>query len=376
MTIYWTFVTNYNLKFDLLREGEEKTILSETYPEFIRDLSDLKIRSCHAFTGWTLEQIQKDNPHLILMIKELIKNGTIELVGHTYGHPVISIIPDWEVEKQIKTGIEIEEKILGERSKGFYPPEWVIDPTIPEHLEKLGFKWMILLENNVSDIYDNQTKDLFNSKFIEGTNNSKIPTVFKYGGKDLQLRRKIYDVLEGIKTPSHFVEGFLDSAKHEPNNSLLIFYLDSESPFFAKTKENPSPQTKLKEVFELLKKQENFENVTISEYLKRFPPKKVIGTKYYADYKPISVWSEGYEKLDSLLENAREKLLKKKDVLEKAKIDEAWRYIMLAEGSDNRSTIHKPKLNGIKISGRKLFGNPRRLIEGYDYVKKALAIVR
>ena len=143
MATYWTFVTNYNLKFDLLREGEEKIILSETYPEFIRDISDLKVKSGHAFTGWTLEEIKKSNPKLIEEVKKLLNEKTIELIGHTYGHPILSLIPDWEVEKQIKEGLRIEEEILGKRSLGFYPPEWVIDPTIPEHLKKLGFNWMI-----------------------------------------------------------------------------------------------------------------------------------------------------------------------------------------------------------------------------------------
>ena len=223
MVYYWTFVTNYNLKFDFLKQGEKKIILNETYPEFIRDIDELKVKSCHAFTGYTLEEIQKNNPGLIQKIKELLKNKIIELVGHTYGHPILTLIPDWEVEKQIKAGIETEERILGQRSKGFYPPEWVLDPTIPEHLEKLGFKWMILLESNVSNIYGNKIKDIFTPKFIQGTNNSKIPAVFKYGGENLELRRKIYDVIENINSPSHYVKRFIDSAKKGPRNSLLIF---------------------------------------------------------------------------------------------------------------------------------------------------------
>src|SRR3989344_3508995 len=225
MTVYWTFVTNYNLKFDFLKDGEEQIILKETYPALLEDISDLKIKSGHAFTGWTLEQIQKYNSSLIEKIKYLLKDKTIELIGHTYGHSILPITPDWEVSAQIKKGIETEEKILGQRSRGFYPPEWSIDPTIPWHLLQNEFKWMILLESNISKIYENADKEVFTPKFIKGIYNSKIPVVFKYGGLDLVLRRYLYDVLENKRPPEDFVNIFVDSAKIEPENPLLIFYM-------------------------------------------------------------------------------------------------------------------------------------------------------
>ena len=369
-------MANYNLQFDLLKEGDEKKILEETYLNLIRDVSDLEIRSGHAFTGWTLEQIEMHNPAFIKIVESLLEENLIELIGHTYGHCILSIIPEWEVDAQIRKGIDTEERILGQRSTGFYPPEWVIDPTIPWHLNKSGFRWMVLHESNISEIYENVEKDVFTPKYIKGVYNSKIPTVFKYGGRNLVLRRYLYDVLENKRPAEDFVNIFIESSRIELKNPLLIFYMDSESPFFATTKENQNPQKKVRKIFELLLKQEEIVNLTISEYLNKFRPEKTIIPKYHANYKPITIWTKGFEKLDLLLNEARNRLLAKQiENIDKETLEEAWKCIMLAEGSDNRSAISDTKLRGIEISGRKIYGNYHRLIQGYEYVKRALELL-
>ena len=378
MVVYWTFLANYNLQFDLLREGEEKEVIHGCYSPLIETIRDFGVKSCHAFTGWTLEETEKVIPNSLDDLKSLLEKNDAELVAHTYGHPILTMLPNWEAEAQIRKGVEIEKKVFGKRSRGFYPPEWCFDHTLPHIAKENNLEWMVLVEDNVVGAYGMQPKDILKPKKVEGIFGSSIPCVFIYGGKELGLRNKMYGALEGRLDPKEFTDGFAEAGKLEEDNPLMIFYMDSESPFFATTSSNPKPFEKVKRFFGNLMSNKDLSNTTVSEYLLNNTPVESATPKISEGYKPPTTWTTRFEKLDMMLNDCRMVLIDRlqEGDFDQERINEAWKYLMLAEGSDVRSTIQPLKLSGIPISGRKVYGNPRRLMEGYEYAIKCSELLK
>ncbi|MDD3006574.1 MAG: hypothetical protein PHX30_03265 [Candidatus Pacebacteria bacterium] len=75
-------------------------------------------------------------------------NGEIELVGSAMYHPILPLLPEEEIERQILLDEKIKKEIFGGEYKrcGFYLPEMAYSRRVAEVLEKMGFEWIILDE--------------------------------------------------------------------------------------------------------------------------------------------------------------------------------------------------------------------------------------
>lgn len=85
---------------------------------------------------------------LIEEIKFLVKRGQIELTGSAAFHPLLPLIPDYEVRRQIKVNDEINRRYFGSAyyPTGFYLPEMAYSPGVGQLIKRLGFEWLILGE--------------------------------------------------------------------------------------------------------------------------------------------------------------------------------------------------------------------------------------
>lgn len=85
---------------------------------------------------------------LIDDIKFLVARGQIELTGSAAFHPLLPLLPEAEVVRQIKVNDEINKKYFGKayKPKGFYLPEMAYSDTVAKIIKKTGFKWIILDE--------------------------------------------------------------------------------------------------------------------------------------------------------------------------------------------------------------------------------------
>jgi len=306
MRINFAFATNYNLETDILPNDRETELEQKVYSPFIDALEELDMKSNHFFTGWTLEQLLERSPHLIKRIKKLVSQGKIEIGNHTYGHPILTLIPTTDIELQIDMSKSIEEKVFSIKSKGFYPPEWCIDPTIPEILSRKNFEWMMLLDSNVVGAYGQGFTDIFYPKKIKGVHNSEIKAVFVYGGGNkLSVRNKMFKVLEGKLSAKEYVDFVVNSLKRNIREKagmtpLYLMYMDSEAPFFVLDGDN-DPSRRVYEILEEIISRDIFSSVTISEHLSENPADEYAIPKATATYKPMKIWQEGSEKLDILL---------------------------------------------------------------------------
>ncbi|PIZ56907.1 hypothetical protein COY23_02210 [bacterium (Candidatus Torokbacteria) CG_4_10_14_0_2_um_filter_35_8] len=80
--------------------------------------------------------------------KELIEKGQVELVGTAKYHPILPLIPEKEVIRQIKLQEKTLEKYFGDSFKrqGFFIPELAYSKKVAKVIKELGYRWIILDE--------------------------------------------------------------------------------------------------------------------------------------------------------------------------------------------------------------------------------------
>ena len=81
-------------------------------------------------------------------LRELAERGQIEFTGSAMYHPILPLIPEDEVIRQIKLNNEVNQRYFGEvyRPAGFFPPEMCYSHEVARVVAELGFRWIIVDE--------------------------------------------------------------------------------------------------------------------------------------------------------------------------------------------------------------------------------------
>lgn len=380
MVINLVLATNYNLKTDILRAGEEAQVIETTYLPMLDFFSDLNTKSNHFPVGLTLETLASSYPDVIVKMKSLQSKGLAEFGSHTFAHPIVPITPYHDMEKQVVSDIKIHESIFGKKPNGFYPPEFTYDATLPKILREQKLEWIMLLNNNVVGTYGSTLQDTFRVGRVAGIEGNIMPCVFVYGDDRLELKEKIFKTFEAKISSDDFVAYFwkkLESDGGIFSDSLVLLYFDVESPYFARTDYNTMPQKHLQKALEKIYSNDNVQSIHISDAIRmsNAADRKEFTPLPFVTFKPFSMWTEGSEKLDALLNEARQKIhiaevIRKND----PRLSAAWRYLMIAEGSDARSAVSKRRQQGLAFDSGIRYGNMHRVIENYEYAIKARQI--
>ena len=130
---------------------------------------------------------------LINRIKKIIESGRLELVGSASFHGFLALLPEDEIEYQIKHQEEILKKLFNlKRPKGFFIPEMAYHPKITKIVKKLGYEWLILDEISYNE------PETINNQRVYKDKESGLKIIFRqkeYSGiyppdKLKELRRK------------------------------------------------------------------------------------------------------------------------------------------------------------------------------------------
>ena len=90
--------------------------------------------------------LEFDLSDTIDLLKNLVSEGKIEIVGTAKFHPILPLIPKTEVQHQIHLNEETNKNEFGKlwKRKGFFPPEMAISGSVAKHVRELGYKWVIV----------------------------------------------------------------------------------------------------------------------------------------------------------------------------------------------------------------------------------------
>ncbi len=80
------------------------------------------------------------------LLKNLVSESKIEIVGTGKYHPLLPLIPKKEVYRQIRMNEEINRQQFGNiwERKGFFPPELAISSNVAKIVRELGYKWIVM----------------------------------------------------------------------------------------------------------------------------------------------------------------------------------------------------------------------------------------
>jgi peptidoglycan/xylan/chitin deacetylase (PgdA/CDA1 family) len=100
-------------------------------------------------SGSLLELLIKNNQqHIIDGLRKHAERGAVELLGSAMYHPILPLLEEKEILRQIRLNDEILQKCFGKAyvKRGFYFPEMAYSHAAGLAVARAGFKWTILDE--------------------------------------------------------------------------------------------------------------------------------------------------------------------------------------------------------------------------------------
>jgi len=101
---------------------------------------------CLNINGVLIEMLyENDLVDTMEILKNLVSENKIEIVGTAKFHPILPLIPKKEAQHQIRMNEEINRtEFLRWERKGFFPPEMSISSKVAKFIRDLGYKWVIM----------------------------------------------------------------------------------------------------------------------------------------------------------------------------------------------------------------------------------------
>ncbi|MCF2138660.1 MAG: hypothetical protein K9W44_01230 [Candidatus Lokiarchaeota archaeon] len=267
MTIYWApFLHAYQPPW------QDVEILKQIYNECYDPLLSMLERHDNAkitvniqgclvdlLNGLDLKNVRERLSHLMQM-------NRVDLVGSAKYHPILPLIPEQEIKRQISLNSQtIEASFDGNwHPKGFFPPEMAISTKVIQIVSELGFNWIIMdgIAHTGQWPQDYIQTQTFSQ---DGANTTKICTFFRDTLISNMISFKSIDANGFIK---HLLTIFPD---HKEHNYYIITAQDAET-FGHHHKYYET--SFLGKVFSLIEDRDEIEVVFVSDLCKIFPQRQ------------------------------------------------------------------------------------------------------
>lgn len=361
------FAFNFNLQYAFFDKDEEKKLVRDGEEPLLNRIQHHGIKANLFVGGYTGTRWSESFPDMIDKVKNGVKQGTFEIGTYTFSHPVMPLIPYEDTERQIRKGLEVDEKIWGLKPKGFLLPELAWDPILPKILGECGVEW-IGTANTVHKDSDPRCKEeeLFLPIELIGAEGTKITGVQTSYWFPLQKSSHVtmpYNVFNSLYQGTLSIESILRciesvQAMNKRGDLLVLLKNDAEAivahPYFSGILTHEDSRQRLDAFLSKLKELPYVKLTTVSEYLENRKPVKTIFLKTMSGHSDISNWIKGSEKTHQIINEAREEIraasyavtLAEKmgaDVTDARRtLEEAWTELLWAENSDGMTTAAFP----------------------------------
>ncbi len=98
-----------------------------------------------------VEQLDRQAPQIINNIKKAHEKGNLELTSSGAYHPIFPLLPDDEINKQLKINDQGNRRLLTDsfQPKGVFPPEMAFNEHLVSLFKANGYKWTIADDLNL-----------------------------------------------------------------------------------------------------------------------------------------------------------------------------------------------------------------------------------
>ena len=352
-------MTGPTYESDVARDVFNQTLHPYTYPPTsIMKNENAKITL--NFTGSLIEQLDElaevgyDSrlDGLWNRYEEVKALRRAEFTGCGYFHPIFPLIPETDQSKQIQEHLTLFERTFGTKPEGFWLPELAFSPKVIPALADNGVKWVVVDGPHI--VNANRDQNMYHLLYK--------PHYAEYGDHRVIVIPR--DRMISIAQQSGYNPIWLKQEVErviEPNNDgefLLTVATDGENGWFRHSGENAGFWGWFFEpLLYLLERDPDFQfiqPVTVSEYLSQHEPADTVTVEDGSWNVPDTVddgrflkWTGGEERQriwSRVLETSKSvndvesKISSGKISCSKSAekvLNEAWRFLLMAEASDN-----------------------------------------
>lgn len=272
--------------------------------DVLKDYSDLKF-TIH-ISGPLLLYLKDNHPDYLEDFFKLADIGSVEFVAGTISEAILPLVPSDERVVHVIKYLDLFEKLSGVRPRGFWLPERVWEPWLPEVLAKAGVEYVV-----IDDAVLRKT-----GFSPEKTRYAWITEESGYPVKVLFIDEKLRYILPW-EHPDKVVE-YLATVSQDPAE-LLLWGSDAEK--FGEWMERERSKIWLREFLGKLRFEKRVVMIHPSEYLKEYGVKGYL----YLDsgsYDKMLEWSGGFFR-NFLVKYAESNNMHKKALWVKRKLDKA-----------------------------------------------------
>jgi len=313
-----------------------------------------------------IDETEKIISQVLPKHKELQDKGQIEIITSPYYHPILPLLTDTNIAKvgmphvvlpktrfhqpddaehQIKTGLELYEKIFNKKSKGMWPSEGSVSSDIVPMFAKNGISWIATDEEILFQTLGETNGSADNGvlykpyKIIVGK--YSVNAVFR-DHKLSDLIGFVYHKMNAEDAANDFIERLIEIKNTSNNNggtpSIVSIILDGENCWeYYKN----SGYDFLNSLYTKLSNEEKngLITTTVSEYLAKFPPKNELKGIFPGSWinGNFGIWighTEDNQAWDYLSQTRKFLLSRTPKTNPPDNIKKAWEEIYIAEGSD------------------------------------------
>jgi alpha-amylase/alpha-mannosidase (GH57 family) len=378
-----------NIQMDRLPPGNEPGIIKGY--EATLDIYEKKhpeIPVNFNITGPTIEYMRDNFPDMIARLKEGMQSGRYEINGTLYPNAIPQLISYEGIRMHIKKHQELVEECFGVKTSGFFPPEFVWDPSLLPVLKEFGLDYFLFEERlyqwgkakkynfGILGSYGNFTMEIYPEvdavqlPSVSWQERAHPVNVLGVGGtitglssqREFSRMGMIFSYLSDKRTMKDVKDAFKDVFSQVDEEGFIwvycgdFEYMSYTNPYGYPAAGFAHAADKFSEIYDMLKSEFDVTFTTVRDYLKKVKPRGEIMMKNGSGTERDSmlrIWTEdcGSARLNYLADRVREKLYMVKILkrlsrklgiseADRAKAEElekkAWDALLISENGDTR----------------------------------------